>query len=84
MLYLPIGGDFSKSASKKFKLEGFVLGEQGVLKALDRRFGSKTQSSIVALKLSPKSTADCLVLSTTKNVFSKEGFEAAIEYVKKC
>ena len=80
--YLPIGGDFSKLGLKKFKLEGFILGEQGVLKAIDRRLGSKTESSTVALKLSPKSTADSLVLSTTKNVFSNEGFKAAIEYVK--
>lgn len=80
-VYLPIGGDFSKN-KKKFRFEGFILGEQGILKAFDRQLGDKKESNIVSIKLAAKSSPANLVLSTSKNVFSGEGFEAVIEYVK--
>lgn len=80
--YMPISGDFSKDGdSKKFVLDGFVLRDSQVIKDLDRRFGRNLSSDIVSLKLAKSSTVMNLVLSTSKNVFSEQGFENAFVYL---
>lgn len=80
-VYLPIGGDYSKN-STKFRFDGFILGKQGILKAFDRRLGEKKDSNIVSIKLTSKSTPAELFVSTSKNVFSSEGFESTMKYVE--
>lgn len=82
--YFPIGSDFHKDKTlKKFCLDGFVLNEQGVLKDLDRRFGEKTESDIVFVKLRNGSTLNNLILSTKKNTFTENGFSCVLKYVNK-
>ncbi len=81
--YFPISEDYSAKDVKKFCLDGFVLDLQNIISDLDRRFGSALESDIVALKLKKESSPNNLVLSTKKNVFSKEGFESVLMYVKK-
>ena len=79
--YLPVGGDYSKENSQKFKLDGFVLNNQTVLNDLDRRLASQKTSDVVNLKLTASSTIENLVLSTKKNVLSEEGFKSVLSYV---
>ena len=81
--YFPISEDYSAKDVKKFCLDGFVLDLQNIISDLDRRFGRSLESDIVALKLKKESSPNNLVLSTKKNVFSKEGFESVLLYVKK-
>ena len=80
--YFSIGTDFNKEKTSKNKMEGFVVGENQIIKALDKRFGNKKESDIVSLKLTSGSTVENLVLSTKKNVLTKEGFFAICKYVE--
>jgi ATP-dependent helicase/DNAse subunit B len=82
--YLPVGSDFASDKSfNKLVLTGFVVGENPILKKLDKRFNkNKLESDIVSLKLSSKSENDSLICSTRKNVFSEEGMKAVLDYVK--
>lgn len=79
--YLQINNDFN-AKNEKFKLTGFFVDKNEVVKNLDRRLGNLKQSDIVNIKLTQKSTLDNLQLSTRKNVLTQEGFNAVIEYVK--
>ena len=80
--YYSIGTDFSKEKTSKNKLEGFVVGEQSIIKNLDKRFGNKKESDIVSIKLASGTKIDNLIVSTKKNVLTKEGLNAILEYVK--
>ncbi len=80
--YLPIGSDYHKDKDqKKFLLNGFLIKDEKIIKSLDRRFGEKKGSDIVALKLTASSNLNKIELYTKKNIFTNESFESIIEYV---
>ncbi len=81
--YLPVGSDFAKDKSlKKLILSGFVLSENSILKKLDKRFNKQNLTSdIINLKLSA-SDGELTCSTKSKNVFTEDGLNSVMEYVK--